>query len=927
MPDETVLERFITEFDFRTNRFNLRGIENEIDGAVRRINTSVGRVAAFTAVIGSALAGGAIVAGLTASTKKAIEWESSFTGVRKTVDATEAQFASLERELLAMSAIDVPIDPHQLAEVAEAAGQLGIHTRNIESFTETMSQLGVTTNLSAQEAATSLARFANVTGMSQSMFDRLGSTIVHLGNNFATTEAEIVNMASRMAGTGTTIGLTQPEILGFATALSSVGIQAELGGTAFSRIAGEMQKAVEVGGEALVGFADIAGMSAAAFARLFGDAPAKALEQFIGGVRRMRDEGQAVLEPLEALGFSGVRVRETILKSATAFELMQDAVGGAGQAWEENTALQTEADLRFSTTASKIDFLSNAIERLGIVLAQQTGTTGIFGRAIDSITGAINRMADAIDEVDPVLVNPGVAPLGQTGAGGRRRRRGQAAPPVDLGQWFMDVLGVTPAAAPPPGLSPAAVRQWRRDQQRQAGRSLQQSGFAAAIGAEFDTSFKVPEAATPDETESERQTRIARMRQAAFAGEQPTAAPWELSVRDSINREISRMLRGDAFGGAGIAGGKFGQSGLDEFLDNMEADTDAMLDRTFGNMLDELEEELAPVRANVLGLGVTLGDTGLDIDLIGTRSERWSQGLADLGGVMLDTIGRTSRFAGTLLSVVQGAVSGGPLGALAAGFSALVPSLFESATGARQAARALREKAIAQEAELRGMTASVLLQARLQADPERESQAQAELFGQIAEFLQGMDAPSLFGEYGALEQILNTLGLFDRHGVDELADVQPTGAPGEPFGIAGPLGPALFKLLDGFRSLFGPDATWVDVIEHFVDSDVFQRIFGLGREPTTTAPFTTNDPDLQRSINEGFNGFAADATPSFTAATPPPSLAGGSTSIHVDIGEITVAVAEGDPQTIGEGLADQIENVLIEKLNNVAEDFDTDINR
>jgi hypothetical protein len=32
--------------------------------------------------------------------------------------------------------------------------------------------------------------------------DRLGATIVDLGNNFATTEADIVNFASRIAGAG-----------------------------------------------------------------------------------------------------------------------------------------------------------------------------------------------------------------------------------------------------------------------------------------------------------------------------------------------------------------------------------------------------------------------------------------------------------------------------------------------------------------------------------------------------------------------------------------------------------------------------------------------------------------------------------------------------------------------------------------------------
>ena len=75
-------------------------------------------------------------------------------------------------------------------------------------------------------------------------FDRLGSTVVDLGNNFATTEAEIVAMALRLAGAGDLIGLTEAQILGICHALTSVGVNAEAGGTAFSRIFTDIDKAV-----------------------------------------------------------------------------------------------------------------------------------------------------------------------------------------------------------------------------------------------------------------------------------------------------------------------------------------------------------------------------------------------------------------------------------------------------------------------------------------------------------------------------------------------------------------------------------------------------------------------------------------------------------------------------------------------------------
>lgn len=81
--------------------------------------------------------------------------------------------------------------------------------------------------------------------MSAEDYDRLGATIVDLGNNFATTEADIVEMATRLASTGAITGKTEPQMLAIATALSSVGIEAEAGGSAISKLMKIMEVAVQ----------------------------------------------------------------------------------------------------------------------------------------------------------------------------------------------------------------------------------------------------------------------------------------------------------------------------------------------------------------------------------------------------------------------------------------------------------------------------------------------------------------------------------------------------------------------------------------------------------------------------------------------------------------------------------------------------------
>ena len=189
-----------------------------------------------------------IIGAFTASAYAAIDFESAFAGVRKTVDATEEVFAELSTGIREMSKV-MPQSASAIAGVAEAAGQLGIKTENILDFSKTMVMLGDATNLSSEQAATALARFANITQMPQTEFDKLGSTIVALGNNLATTESEITNMGLRLAGAGKQVGMTEAQIMSFAGALSSVGIEAEAGGSAFSKVMMQMQLATETTGK------------------------------------------------------------------------------------------------------------------------------------------------------------------------------------------------------------------------------------------------------------------------------------------------------------------------------------------------------------------------------------------------------------------------------------------------------------------------------------------------------------------------------------------------------------------------------------------------------------------------------------------------------------------------------------------------------
>ncbi|MBQ3485047.1 MAG: phage tail tape measure protein, partial [Clostridia bacterium] len=256
-----------------------------------------------------------------------------------------------------------------IAEVMANAGQLGIQKDYLVDFTRTMIDLGNSTDISADEAATAIAQFANVTRMAQTDFGRFGSALVDLGNNFATTESAIMNMATRLAAAGSQVGLTQPQILGFATALSSVGLEAEAGGTAFSKAMIQMQVAVETGNDSLKDFAKVAGMTTDEFKAMWKADPAGAIEAFIVGLSKMDEQGISAIATLEEMGLTEVRLRDTLLRATNATELFSEAQETANEAWEENVALSNEASKRYATTESKLKNLKNT----AILAAQRIG--------------------------------------------------------------------------------------------------------------------------------------------------------------------------------------------------------------------------------------------------------------------------------------------------------------------------------------------------------------------------------------------------------------------------------------------------------------------------------------------------------------------------------------------------------------------------
>ncbi len=326
-----------------------------------------------------------------ASIKMASDFESSFAGVRKTVNATEEEFTALAQGIRDLSK-EIPINVNELNRIAEAAGQLGIATGNILSFTETMAALGVATNLSAEEAAVSLARLANITGLQQTEFDRLGSTIVALGNNFATTESEIVDFALRIAGAGTVAGLTETQILSIGTAMTSVGVQSEAGGTAVQKVLLSMTESVENNTAALTVFARTAGTSAEGFAKAFKEDAAAAFTAFVEGLGR---QGNKAFGTLDELNLKDQRLIRSFIALAGAGDLLARTMDLGTQAFRDNNALAKEVEQRYKTFESQLTVFWNRLKDVGITLG--TALLPILKDSLSILSPLIDKFSTLAD--------------------------------------------------------------------------------------------------------------------------------------------------------------------------------------------------------------------------------------------------------------------------------------------------------------------------------------------------------------------------------------------------------------------------------------------------------------------------------------------------------------------------------------------------
>lgn len=373
--------------------------------------------------------------------------EAAFISATKNVEdahQTKQDLEALNVSLREM-ATQIPQTYEQLAGLMGVGATLGVPYENLLKFTEIMAKLNVATNVEGKGGAQAMAQFLNITEKGYDNLDRVGAALTELGNNSATTEQNILEMAHRAATGLATVGMGTQDILALSAAINSVGIEAQAGGSSISKLGISMDKAANVGAQniqRLLGawnthdgvvnyesiydlyalldtlpsqdgwkqFAEDLGMTmedtkalmnsalaAERFSKAMGmtvdqfsagwnqDAAAQMLSFFrtLGEMDGTSDE-ENMLWVMDQLGIKEIRQSNMVRALANNWELYANMLQLGRDAYEENIALENEANRAFSTNESRRTMNQNkeqnALEAMGeTVTAMRKPFEDFFG--------------------------------------------------------------------------------------------------------------------------------------------------------------------------------------------------------------------------------------------------------------------------------------------------------------------------------------------------------------------------------------------------------------------------------------------------------------------------------------------------------------------------------------------------------------------
>lgn len=314
--------------------------------------------------------------------------DSAYRDMRKTVNGTEGDFTKLKQAAIDFSNTNVT-SADQILSIQAIGGELGVAVEDLQMFAETVSNLDIATNLDTETAAEDLGHLANIMDdLNNNTMTGFSDALVRLGNNGASTESEIMEIATRIGSMASIVGMSTPEVLALASSIASTGQNSEAAGTAISNTMSDIESAVAEGGDALTDFANVSGMSAEEFAKTWNESPIQALKAFIEGLKNIESNGGSADATLQSLGITGVRQKQAIMGLMQTIEGLNDNLEMSQDAWNGVSDEWGAAGDAANEAKAKNEGLSGSLSRLQNIAKNAASSLG------DALAPIVSNLAD-----------------------------------------------------------------------------------------------------------------------------------------------------------------------------------------------------------------------------------------------------------------------------------------------------------------------------------------------------------------------------------------------------------------------------------------------------------------------------------------------------------------------------------------------------
>lgn len=370
--------------------------------------------------------------------------KTAYVGMTKTVEGTAEQYEHLNQVAREISE-NTPMNYVDVMGTMQTGGNLGVQVDQMEAFARSYAALESATDkkIAGETGAELVADFLTIMEGGVDKIEPFGSSIVHLGNNFNATEDKILSMGKRIAAAAVLANFTTPQVLGMATAFNAVGIEAEAGGSAASKLIKQMQLSAEVGVKAqqafggefanavdfqnylatlkkadvvaiaedmgttvehvqsmadswlsLEQFASVSGKTADQFVKDWKNNPAQGMMDFFYGLNKMDTSGvESTLAMLDKMGITEVRQSNLVAAMASKPELFAAALTAAVKGYEENTAMWAEFEKQTDTQAAQNQMLANKLDNSMADLGDNVV------KAVQPALDKVNELLDAFNKL------------------------------------------------------------------------------------------------------------------------------------------------------------------------------------------------------------------------------------------------------------------------------------------------------------------------------------------------------------------------------------------------------------------------------------------------------------------------------------------------------------------------------------------------